>query len=270
MNQIYIKKHTETNRLAWNEAMPYHQQANNDYWDQAFSEPNYISMPAREVALLNDLDISNKRIAHVCCNNGVELMSLKNMGAGECVGFDICDEAVIEAQQRADKFNIACEFVREDIYDISPDYNGYFDIIYISAGCLIWTPDIERFFNKLFLLLGKEGIVFIHEIHPVAHMLPLDLQTDKNPLQIINPYFSDTPVTGTTGLDYIGNTQYKSREFYMYLRTFSDLIMALINCSFLLKHFVEYTYDLSRNMNRVTKSDLAIPLSYIMISTKSA
>lgn len=269
MNETYIKKQTETNRLAWNEAMPYHQQANKNHWDQAFSMPGYVSMPTREVALLNDIDITDKRIAHVCCNNGVELMSLKNMGAGECVGFDICDEAILEAQLRAKKFNIVCQFIREDIYDVSPEYHGHFDLVYISAGCLIWMPDIERFFKKLFLLLSDSGNIFIHEIHPVAHMLPLDFQADRNPLEISNSYFCDAPVTGTMGLDYVGNTQYHSREFYMYLRPFSELIMALVNNQFMLKHFTEYTYDLSHNLNRVVRSQLSIPLSYILISEKS-
>lgn len=269
MNDIHLKTQTETNRIAWNEAMPYHQLANKNRWDDAFSTPGYVSMPAREVALLNELDISGKRIAHVCCNNGVELMSLKNMGAGECVGFDICDVAVTEAQQRAQKFNIDCQFVREDIYDIAPQYHGYFDLIYITAGCLIWMPDIARFFEKLFLMLGKSGHIFIHEIHPIAQMLPLDLQVDQNPLEITHSYFCDTPIKSTLGLDYIGNTQYNSKEFYMYLRSFSELIMALINSRFVLKHLAEYTYDLSHNLKRVSTSQLKVPLSYIMIGTKS-
>ena len=92
-----LKQYTQANRAAWNEAMPRHREANGSKWDDAFSRPGFVAMTGVELEMLGSTGVSNKKIAHVCCNNGVELMSLKNMGAARCVGFDICDAAIEEA-----------------------------------------------------------------------------------------------------------------------------------------------------------------------------
>jgi len=98
-----MKHYTESNRMAWNQTMPKHQKAKGRIWDEKFSIPRFSTFSNPELRLLKRLGIEGKSIAHLCCNNGVELMSLKNMGAGRCVGFDISDAAVAEATTRAKK-----------------------------------------------------------------------------------------------------------------------------------------------------------------------
>ncbi|NQV41216.1 MAG: class I SAM-dependent methyltransferase [Candidatus Marinimicrobia bacterium] len=182
-----FKKFTQANREAWNEAMPHHQKANAGKWDKAFETPGFSVINEPELSLINSLNIEGQKIAHVCCNNGVELMSLKNLGAGECIGFDISDAAIQEAQERASRFGIACEFVQTDIYDIPEKYHGEFDIVYISIGCLGWMPGIQRFFGKVTSLLNESGELFIYEAHPFSEMLPSDDLDNVDPLKIIEP-----------------------------------------------------------------------------------
>jgi ubiquinone/menaquinone biosynthesis C-methylase UbiE len=85
--------------------------------------------------VIKDIEIEGKDIIHLCCNNGSELLSLKNMGAGRCVGVDISDEAIIEAKERAHKCHIDCEFIRSDVYDLSDELFHSFDIAMMTAGC---------------------------------------------------------------------------------------------------------------------------------------
>ena len=105
-----IKKYTEANRLAWNEVMPIHQKSNRSKWDDAFSVPGFVVFKNTEFDILKSIEVTGKKIAHPCCNNGIELMSLRNMGADQCVGFDISDLAIKEATDRSVKFGIPCQF----------------------------------------------------------------------------------------------------------------------------------------------------------------
>lgn len=263
-----IRKYTRANRIAWNEAMPFHQKANQTKWDDAFSQPGYSVIRTPELDLLTSLDLEGKQVAHVCCNNGVELMSIKNMGAGECVGFDISDVAIAEAQTRADKFKIDCQFVQTDVYDIPDTFASLFDLVYISIGCLGWLPDLGAFFDRVSLLLKSGGQLFIYESHPFAEMLPADDNTDVDPLKIIEPYFKAEPYVELDGIDYVGKTSYKSEPQYWFVWTLSDIISGIIKHDMKLIHFSEYREDISTMHRRNEELKANIPLSYIMIAKK--
>ncbi len=99
---MQIKDYTNANREAWNEVTPKHQAYAKEKLDELFSRSGYIIQ--NHEALLNifkTLPIEGKDLIHLCCNNGSELLSIKNMGANRCVGIDICDEAITEARNRS-------------------------------------------------------------------------------------------------------------------------------------------------------------------------
>jgi len=260
--------YTSANRKAWNEAMPKHQAANQDKWDTRFAIPGYTVFEDPELEQLQKLDVTGKSIAHTCCNNGVELMSLKNMGAGRCVGFDISDAAIDEAAQRASRFLIECEFVRTDVYEIDPDYNGQFDIVYISIGCIGWLPDLQGFLARISQLLNEGGRVFIHEQHPFVEMLSQDSDPAADPLKIIEPYFKSEPYEEHDGIDYIGKTTYDAPTKYWFVWTLSDILRGVINAGLHLKFFEEYPKDISASHQRNEEAGIAIPMSYILIAQK--
>ncbi len=264
-----IKKYTEANRAAWNEAMPLHQKSNGSKWGENFSIPGYVVFRDPELQKLKELGISGKNIAHLCCNNGIELMSLKNMGADNCVGFDISEEAILEAESRTKSSGIECTFICCDIYDIPSDYAGMFDIVYISAGCLGWMPNLDMFFEKAGKLLKRAGVVFIYEIHPVSEMLPCDSDANLDPLKIFESYFKDEPYVENTGLDYVGKQSYDAKTQYWFVWTISDILTGLISRSLSIRQFTEYSHDISANHRRNQDAGIGIPLSYILIAEKS-
>ena len=100
--QSDLKRYTEANRAAWNEVMPLHQRAAKEKWTESFSRPGFVALDEAEIELWQQVGLPSKRVAQLLCNNGVELMSLKNMGAEECVGFDISDEAIKDQLMRID------------------------------------------------------------------------------------------------------------------------------------------------------------------------
>jgi len=270
MSESKLKGMTESNRAAWNEVMPLHQHAAKERLDKLFSEPGCVRLDENEIDVLNQVGLKGKNVTHLCCNNGTELMSLKNLGAGKCVGFDISDLAIQEASERAIRSQIDCQFVRTDVYDIDETFNDHFDIVYISAGCLGWLPDLELFFAKAFSMLRSGGMVFIHEIHPFSEMLPFDDDKQSLKLQIIEPYFKTEPYMDQGGLDYVGNSEYESTTTqYWFVHTLSDILMSLIKNRLLVEQFLEYETDISAGHHQIEEAKAGIPLSYILIGRKA-
>lgn len=264
-------KITESNRAAWNEVTPLHQKAAKEKWDRAFRQPGYVCLHETEIETLNKIGIKDKAVAHLCCNNGVELLSLKNLGAGKCFGFDISDAAIQEAQERAEKSQIDCQFVRSDVYDIGPEYDNQFDMVFISSGALGWIPDLKLFFAKASALLRKNGVIFIHEIHPFSEMLPFDDYETDDILRIVEPYFKSEPYIDFGGLDYVGGEQYISDiPQYWYVHKLSDIMMGMIENHISIVHFSESEMDISAGHQRVEKANAGIPLSYILIGSKQS
>jgi 2-polyprenyl-3-methyl-5-hydroxy-6-metoxy-1,4-benzoquinol methylase len=270
INQTDLKHYTESNRAAWNEVMPLHQRAASEKLDQMFSQPGCVRLDETELDLLRQGGVQGRNVAHLCCNNGSELMSLKNLGAAECIGFDISDLAIREASQRATRSGIECSFVRSDVYEIGSEYNHRFDLVYISAGCLCWLPDLDLFFAKAASLLRPGGLVFIHEIHPFSEMLPFD--DDKQPfiLSIVGPYFKQEPYIEHGGLDYVGHAEYPSTATqYEFSHPLSSILMGLIGNQIMIEQFYEYETDISAGHRKIEEAKAGIPLSYILIGRRS-
>jgi len=263
------KKYTESNRKAWNQAMPRHQKVMKKKWDKRFQENNYVLQKGIELEKLNEIDINDKDVAHLCCNNGVELLSLKNMGAGRCVGFDISDKAIKEARERADKTGINCEYVRTDVLNIDKKYYNSFDLIYITIGALVWLPDLNKFFSNANKLLRKDGRVFIYEQHPFAEVFPWWEGEGENNLTAIHSYFDKKPDISTEGIDYIGGTTYNSHPSYEFTHTLSEIFMGLIDNGINIQYFKEYSHDISNVYTHLIDDKVKLPLSYILIGEKT-
>lgn len=260
------KVFTEANRKAWNCAMPYHRKAKDSYWDQCFTDGEFIHQEEPELSALKELKLKAKAIVHLCCNNGLELMSLKRMGAGRCVGFDICDEAIKDAKKRSEKFQIETEFYRSSVYDIGDEFFAKFDLVYITIGALTWLPDLKAFFGMVRSLLKKGGKLFIYEQHPFAMVLPWDVSATMEKPIIENNYFYDDYQVYQDGLDYYGNENYSSPDTYEFLHTISDIINAIITNGLRIKQFNEYEHDISNGLAWVQKTGMRLPLSYILIA----
>jgi len=262
------KDYTEANRLAWNRAMPYHRKAMDDEWDQLMSDKNYIYQEEPERSILQGIGIKDKAIVHLCCNNGLELMSLKRLGAGRCAGFDISDEAVLDAKRRSRQFGIDCEFHRSSVYEIPSSFDNEFDLVYITIGALTWLPDLSAFFARVRSLLKTSGNLFIYEQHPFMQVLPYDVSQETEKPVIENNYFYDDCLVYNDSLDYYGNVEYEAPDTYEFIHTLSDILDAVIDNRLRLTKFLEYEHDISNGFGWVKKTGLRLPLSYILTAVK--
>ncbi|MBI9032187.1 class I SAM-dependent methyltransferase [bacterium] len=261
------KEYTESNRQAWNQAMPFHKEVMDDKWDSLLANADFIFQKDPELAELNQIGISGKDIAHLSCNNGLELMSLKRLGANKCFGFDISDVAIEEAVKRAEKFAIDCQFIRSDVLEIGPEYFGNFDLVYITVGALAWIPDKRKYFEIAYNLLRPKGEIFIYEHHPFGDVFPYDDEY-KGLLEAKYKYFNSEIYTDNTGIDYYGGKSYDSHPTYEFSYTISDLINILADLGFTIKRFNEYPDDIALGRSYLNPEEGRIPLSYIMIAQK--
>lgn len=257
---------TEANRRGWNAAMPYHRKAKDTAWDTSLSDPNFVFTKEPELSMLKELGIEGKDIVHLCCNNGLELMSLKRLGARRCVGFDISDEAIHDAKARAARFGMDVQFQRTSVYDIHEEFFHSFDLVYITIGALTWLPDLAMFFAMAAKLLRSEGRFFIYEQHPFAMVLPWDVAGLQDKVELANNYFYDEPQVFADGLDYYGNQSYEAPDTYEFMHTMSDILNAVAVNGFCLNSLHEYEHDISCGLDWVQKTGLRLPLSYILIA----
>ena len=162
---------TAGNCAAWNEVAPLHRQQNQARLLHQFMQPGYTCLDATATKNLNAIGMSGKDVAQLCCNNGRELVSVKNMGANRCVGFDGASGFIEQAQELAAAAGQECEFVQCDVYDIAPEFNGAFDVVMVTIGVLNWMPDVAGFFAAGARLLRPNGVLFIFEQHPIMDMV---------------------------------------------------------------------------------------------------
>ncbi len=261
------KKYTEANRQAWNEVTPYHQKANKERLYHLFAQPGYSCLDATITKKLREWGIAGKDVAQLGCNNGKELISLKNLGAARAVGFDISDSAIDEARSLARHAGVESELVRTDIYEIPKEYYNRFDLLYISIGVLPWMPNLIDFFQVAARILRAGGAIFIYEMHPFMQMV--DEQRKEAPVQLQESYFRKEPWVDTDSLDYYSHTEYQASPKYNFPYTVSGLLMALISNGIRIEYMEELEDDISCCFTEIEKLKPGLPMSFILIGKKT-
>ncbi len=261
----------DSNRSAWNEALSYHQKARSNSLQKGFQDSNFTTFDrdcdAVLLEKLDEIDLTDKVIGQLPCNNGRELLSLMKLGAKKAVGFDISDNAIQEAKQLAEIAKIDATFERTNILDINDSYNNYFDFIYISEGSLQWFPDLNEYFAVVSRLLKKDGQLLIFEMHPIAYLFEVDFDAQKPDFDLLVPYFEKGPYHYKDGLDYIGGVEYESKEGYWFMHKLSDILKALIKNGLILEDIEEYNLEMANNQS--TKVLDKFPLSYLVVGKLS-
>jgi ubiquinone/menaquinone biosynthesis C-methylase UbiE len=254
---------TEANRAAWDEAAPIHARQRLDELRSAVQQEEYCCLDATEQAILARVGLAGKAIAHLCCNNGVELLSIKKLGAARCVGFDISGEFIAQARELAALGHIDCEFVQSDVYQIPDAYDGTFDLIYISIGALGWMPDLPRFMQVIRRLLASAGWLFIYEMHPMLDMFDPD---EDNPPLLKYSYFHTEPYVEEEGIDYVGGTTYQSKPMYWFHHKMSDIIQGCLDVGLTIEAFEELDHDISAVFRHFQAFEIKPAMSYTLLA----
>jgi len=259
---------TKANREAWDEAAPLHGKINQARLLENFSKPGFNTLDDHCLDRLMEIGFQGNSVAQLCCNNGRELLSLKNLGAGRCVGFDASSAFIEQARELAHASGqMDVEFVTTDVYDIPPEKAGPYDIVMTTIGVLGWMPDLKGFFRVLGGLTRPGGHLFIEETHPV--LLMYEEGEGSAPSYLKYSYFKEEPWEETTGLDYYEKTKYASKLHYSFQHTLADIMMAAINEGFVLRHFAEFGYNISEFCADLENAEATPPMGMTMVWQKS-
>lgn len=259
----------ENNKAAWEEAF--------DHRRPNWGDDNYLKLHSKDYDFFNEgakqelkkINLNGKAIAHFCCNNGRELLSLVSSSeASHGVGFDIAENILGQARETAKKAGISnCDFVNCNILEIPEGFNHQFDFVFFTIGAIVWFEDLTLLFEKVSMCLKENGLLFLSEKHPFEDMLlfPDEDGFDENHLDRVSySYFRKEPWIENNGMGYM-SVEYKSKTFTSFSHTMSDIINALSANGLKTIKLNEYDYDIS---GIDVYNGKGFPLSYNLTAEK--
>ncbi len=261
-----LSEYTQANRRAMNAAAPLHRECRHELLMTRFKEKGYSYLTKVQTEILGRIGVSGKAVAQLACNNGREILSIKNLGAGRCVGFDISEAFIAEGKELAAAGGIDCDLVVADVYAIPDAYLGQFDIVFISVGALILLPDVRRLLGVVAGLLVPGGTLFIYERHPILDLFHWGDTGD--PPTISGSYFQSEPTVSTTGYNYWNKQPYDSPPIYRFHHTLSDIFDACLRNGFSITDFKEYGHDISAVFKHFEKNRHRLPLCYSLVARR--
>ena len=255
------------NRGAWNEAAERHR-AHDQYARllEGFATPGFSVLDETLTARLLALGLDGKAVAQLCCNNGRELLSVKNLGASAVTGFDFADAFLDQARELAAAGGIEAAFVQTEIAKVPSGYDGCFDLALVTIGVLGWMPDLNEFFGTARRLLRPGGHMVIYEDHPILNMYD-DRDRGGRP-EPDESYFRRDPYRHDCGLDYWANADYAARPCYWSFHKMSDVVMAVVRAGFAIEDFEEFAHNVGTR-HHFENQPQQLPLSYILVGRLS-
>jgi ubiquinone/menaquinone biosynthesis C-methylase UbiE len=263
-----ISDYTDANRRAWDEAAPAHRaRARFQTLLEGFSRPGFSILKPLEAQRLQEIGVEGRDVAQLCCNNGRELLSIKNLAAGRCVGFDQSAGFLAQAAELSAAGGIDCRFVESDIYRISREFDEAFDLVVITIGVLGWMPDLPGFFAVAKRLLRPGGNLFIHEQHPITNMLE---PGDRDPFRLVHSYFRSDPFVENDVIVYDEQSAGTGETHYWFCHTLADVITACVEHGLEVVHFAESPTNISSDeFDKYEGHAAQLPLSYTLTAQKS-
>ena len=264
-----MEKYIEGNKAAWEEAFE-----NRDAsWGADIAErirtEDYPFFNEETKSVLKKLRTEGAVIGQFCCNNGRELLSLVKSGkAKQGFGFDIAENQVAFAGEKARQLQLACTFEAVNIYDIDDRYLEQFDLVIITIGALCWFDDLDRFFAVAAKCMKPGACIVINEQHPCTNMLAAEGDERFDPehrTACVYSYF-ENEWTSNEGMYYMTKKRYKSKTFTDFTHSMSEIVSAMCGNGIVVTGLQEFDYDISGGFGPIDRC--GFPLSMIIQGRK--
>jgi SAM-dependent methyltransferase len=248
---------TAANRESWNRIAP-----RRDGEPAELFRTGGSTLQAYERELAGD--VTGRRILHLACSTGDEVLSWANLGA-EAIGADISDVAIDKARSKAIDAGIRAEFRRADMFELPADLTDL-DLIYLSWGALCWAPDLDALAGIIAERLRPSGGVLISDHHPIWEVLSVH---GENRLAVTGDYFSrgrarNAPDAAKRPIGARGESAVPS--FAAFVWPVSDVVMSLVRAGLRLDAFFEAPEpELYANLGSAASH---IPAYYAIKATK--
>ena len=214
---------------------------------------------------MKNMDTKGKTIGQFCCNNGRELLSLVKSGnASKGVGFDIAENQVAFANEKAKELNLHCIFEAVNVYDIDDRFREQFDIVIITIGALCWFENLNRFFEIVAKCMKPGAVIVLNEQHPCTNMLATEGDAEFDPEHKMECHFSyfEHEWTGNGGMYYMTLKNYHSKTFTDFTHSLSEIISGMCNNGIVITGLKEFDHDISGGFSSIDHR--GYPLSMIL------
>ena len=259
------------NKAAWEEAFDNRDASWGADITERIGKEDYPFFNEETKNILKGIRTEGAVVGQFCCNNGRELLSLVKSGkAKKGVGFDIAENQVAFANEKAKELCLPCVFEAVNIYDIDDRYREQFDVVIITIGALCWFDDLNRFFAIVAKCMKPGAVIVINEQHPCTNMLATageELYDPDHRTECRYSYFAHE-WTGNEGMYYIAQKNYRSKTFTDYTHPMSEIITGMCGSGIVVTGLREYDYDISGGYAALDHS--GYPLSMILLGRKDA
>ena len=247
----------------WNQTAEVYEVEGFDALLEAARKSDFTTFDEVERRVFADINLNGKNVIQLGCNNGRELISVKKAGAARCVGIDVSEKILSQAQQLAEVSAQEVEFIRSSLYDLNNTYNTAFDLVYVTIGVLGWLPDLPGFFKVVETLLRPGGHLFLYDQHPI-----LGIFDPAQKLVVDSSYFRQEPFVEEVLPDYMDPSQTGRATSYWFQHTLSSILSLCLNSKLDITHFEEYPHDLSEVYKAFEAFETKPPLSYSLTAQK--
>ena len=263
-----IKHAVASNRDAWNASASLHRAS--DGWNaliESVASAGFSCLDSTLTSLLNRVDLHDKAVIQLGCNNGRESISLFSLGARSVTGVDQSSAFLEQAHELSAKSPHAPEFVEADIYALPASLLESFDVALVTIGVLNWMPDIHAFFRHVAQTLKPGGSLVIYETHPFLEMLQPDAE---DPWRISQSYFQTDPIVEDKAIVYQGQGESNGLASYWYIHRLSDIFGGVIHAGLQVQDFTEYAHSNRESIYDVYEDEGPdVPMCYTLVAVKS-
>jgi len=259
--------YTAANRAAWDASAPHHESgAEFAALLAGFARPGFSCLDAVLSELLQALGVAGKDVAQLCCNNGREILSVKNLGAARCAGFDQSGAFLAQARRlaaAAPDGGIDCAFVDGDVYQIPTEFHGAFDMVLITIGVFGWMPELRAFFDVIVRLVRPGGALLVYEQHPIMNMFEPGA---ADPMTPAHSYFKAEPFEDSGALVYDGTRGLPGEPQYWFVHTLGDILSACLERGLTIEHVREYPHNISSaEFDVYNGQEAQLPQCYVVV-----
>ena len=267
--KIIMEKYIEGNKAAWEEAFDQRHESWGADITERIRKEDYPFFNSETADVLRQIRTEGTVIGQFCCNNGRELLSLVKSGkAAKGIGFDIAENQVAFANEKAKELGLPCVFEAVNIYDIDDRYRERFDILIITIGALCWFDDLNRFFAVAAKCMKPGAVIVINEQHPCTNMLASEGDDGFDPehrKECLFSYF-EHEWTGNGGMYYMTRKSYHSKTFTDFTHSMSEIISGMCSNGMVITDLREFDSDISGGFAAIDHS--GFPLSMIIQGKK--
>ena len=264
-----MEPYIEGNKAAWEEAFDNRDASWGADITERVQNEDYPFFNEETKNALKKLHTEGAVIGQFCCNNGRELLSLVKCGkAKQGIGFDIAENQVAFANEKAAELHLPCVFEAVNIYDIDDRFQEQFDVVIITIGALCWFDDLNRYFAVVAKCMKPGAVIVINEQHPCTYMLAQEGEKLYDPAHRTEcrySYFSQE-WTGNEGMFYMTKKSYPSKTFTDYTHPMSEIISGMCGNGIAVTGLQEFDHDISGGFGPV--EHMGFPLSMILQGRK--